>query len=320
MSNELLKPDKAEQAIQAFESIEEGIELHDTLQAIVDLIKKRGVAYDNQIEWEDKCRRTERKIGDMFAGIRRAWGNQYALSDDKTKQNQLAEVGVSRDTGNRWEWEAKLTDEEYYKLKDDTVDEEEDLSAIRVMQHAKKLYGPPPEDTPPLPPNKYRCLVIDPPWPMQKIQRVERQQQTGHTDYGTMSIDSIAGLAIPQLYDEDGCHVYLWVTQKFLPTGLYLFKEWEVKYQCTMTWVKPTGMTPYSWMYNTEHVLFGRVGNLQLTRLGLKLSFEAAVVKGTHSSKPDVFFDRVVDASPGPRLNMFARRERDGFESWGTEA
>ena len=135
-----------------------------------------------------------------------------------------------------------------------------------------------------------------------------------------MSIDSIAGLAIPQLYDEDGCHVYLWVTQKFLPTGLYLFKEWEVKYQCTMTWVKPTGMTPYSWMYNTEHVLFGRVGNLQLTRLGLKLSFDAAVVKGTHSSKPDVFFDRVVDASPGPRLNMFARRDRDGFESWGTEA
>jgi N6-adenosine-specific RNA methylase IME4 len=115
----------------------------------------------------------------------------------------------------------------------------------------------------------------------------------------------------------DGCHVYLWVTQKYLPAGLDLFRAWGVTYQCLLTWVKPTGMTPYSWMYNTEHVIYGHVGNLKLERLGLKLSFDAPVVR--HSQKPDVFYERVLQASPGPRLEMFSRQPRDGFTAWGAE-
>ena len=84
-----------------------------------------------------------------------------------------------------------------------------------------------------------------------------------------------------------------------------------------MTWVKPTGMTPYSWMYNTEHVLFGRVGNLPLERMGLKLSFEAPAAR--HSQKPEVFYERVLAASPEPRLELFARSPRAGFDAWGNE-
>jgi len=38
-----------------------------------------------------------------------------------------------------------------------------------------------------------------------------------------------------------------------------------------------------------------------------------------HSIKPDVFYERVAAASPGPRLEMFARTSRDGFDCWGNE-
>ena len=85
-----------------------------------------------------------------------------------------------------------------------------------------------------------------------------------------------------------------------------------------MTWVKPTGMTPFSWMYNTEHVLFGPIGNLKLARMGLKLSFEAPATE--HSEKPEVFYERVRQASPNPRLDMFARVTHNGFDAWGDEA
>jgi N6-adenosine-specific RNA methylase IME4 len=84
-----------------------------------------------------------------------------------------------------------------------------------------------------------------------------------------------------------------------------------------MTWRKNVGPTPFSWMYDTEHVLFGRVGDLPLSRNGLRLSFEAPVVG--HSIKPDVFYERVCQATPGPRLAMFERGERDGFQVWGDE-
>lgn len=169
----------------------------------------------------------------------------------------------------------------------------------------------------PLPEGRFRTLVIDPPWPMAKIERTERPHQARELDYPDMSLDEIAALPIGELAHADGCHVYLWVTHRFLPAGLALFERWGVRYQCLLTWVKNVGMTPYSWMYDTEHVLFGRLGSLDLQQLGLRLSFSASVTR--HSAKPDVFYERVVAASPGPRLEMFARQEREGFVAWGNE-
>lgn len=167
------------------------------------------------------------------------------------------------------------------------------------------------------PAGTYRCVVIDPPWPVTKIARDCRPNQTKELDYPTMSLEEIEALPVPSVLDPAGCHVYLWVTQKYLPVGLDLFKAWGIKYQCCLTWVKPVGFTPFSWMYNTEHVLFGRVGSLDLQRMGRKLSFDAPVTE--HSAKPNVFYDLVTECSPGPRLEMFSRKERDGFTGWGSE-
>ena len=84
-----------------------------------------------------------------------------------------------------------------------------------------------------------------------------------------------------------------------------------------MTWVKNVGFTPFSWMYSTEHALFGRIGSLDVERKGLRLDFSAKVRE--HSRKPEEFFERVALASPEPRLEMFARQEREGFTAWGNE-
>lgn len=170
----------------------------------------------------------------------------------------------------------------------------------------------------PMPTGRYRCIVIDPPWPMERIERHIRPKDSKDLDYRTMTLAEIAGLPIGDLAEQDGCHVYLWTTQRFLPDALGLMRTWGVEYQCLMTWIKNIGMTPYSWMYDTEHVVFGRVGNLKLLELGLRLSFRSP--REGHSVKPDVFYERVGRASPGPRLEMFARRTHEGFEPWGDEA
>lgn len=171
---------------------------------------------------------------------------------------------------------------------------------------------------PPLPAGPYRCIVIDPPWPMGKIQRDVRPRQGAVLDYPVMGLEQIAALDVPRLADdEQGCQVYLWVTQHFLPDGLRLLAQWGVTYQCLMTWIKNVGMTPYSWMYTTEHILFGSRGRSRFARVGERLDF-AAPVNG-HSVKPDVFYSRVRAASFEPRLEMFARAPHDGFDAWGNE-
>lgn len=169
----------------------------------------------------------------------------------------------------------------------------------------------------PLPTGKYRCLVIDPPWPVEKIEREVRPNQGAALDYPTMSLEDIQALPIRDLADEGGCHLYLWTTQKFLPAALLMVQAWDFEYQCVMPWVKPSGMTPYSWMYNVEFVVFARRGGLALLQNGLKLSIEAP--SEGHSVKPGAFYEKVRKASPEPRLDMFARREREGFAVWGDE-
>jgi N6-adenosine-specific RNA methylase IME4 len=186
---------------------------------------------------------------------------------------------------------------------------------VRQVEAARNV--PQPAVTPGFPEGPFRCITLDPPWPMPKIEREARPDQGAVLDYPTMTLDEIEELPIPGMADQQGAHIYLWVTHKFLPAGLKLFEAWEVRYQCLMTWRKNVGPTPFSWMYDTEHVLFGRVGDLPLQRNGLRLSFEAPV-QG-HSVKPAVFYERVYQATPGPRLAMFERGERDGFQVWGNE-
>jgi N6-adenosine-specific RNA methylase IME4 len=324
MTNALIPVEEADRRIAEFTTPEEGAALQNLLQRIVDGLKRREADYPEVFKWEDRVRKTERKVGVLFAAIPVASGKyqqaEHDVKFDQTKTEIVEGVGVSVQHGNRWEWEGKLTDGEYAALKAELEPAEDDLSAAAVVRRAKELYKPRKADTPPLPDKFYACIVADPPWPIERIDREERPMQPIGLDYPVMELADIAALPVRKMIEKDvGCHLYLWTTHRVLEPALWIAKEWGFEYQCLMTWVKPTGMTPYSWMYNTEHCIFARTGPIPLQRLGLKLSFEAAVAKGTHSTKPDVFYERVREASVGPRLEMFARKKREGFDAWGNE-
>ena len=42
--------------------------------------------------------------------------------------------------------------------------------------------------------------------------------------------------------------------------------------------------------------------------------------RGKHSAKPEAFMDMVEQVSPGPYLELFARRNRLGWDTWGNES
>lgn len=167
----------------------------------------------------------------------------------------------------------------------------------------------------PIPQGKYRTIVIDPPWDMEKISRDLMPDQIDF-DYPTMTEEELENFPVAD-YADDNCHLYLWTTHKFLPMALRLAEKWGFKYQCLMTWVKNVGFTPFSWMYSTEHVLFCRKGNLPLLQMGLRLDFQAD--RREHSRKPDEFYDLVQKASPAPRIDIFSREKREGYDQYGNE-
>lgn len=257
-------------------------------------------------------------------------------------QHEVAQIaGIPRGTIARWEAgesDMKVTDlrlsipkSEYQGIFDrveggetfDSIAGDWKVTPERIRQianlHKTMQNVPEPVDPESLtfPTGHYRTIVIDPPWPVEKISLEKLSNQGRKLDYPTMTLDEIKALDVGSLTHPAGTHLFLWVTHKYLPYGLELVKEWGFNYHALMTWVKPSGFTPYSFMYNTEHVIFATNKWVRPARLGVKLSFEEAVVR--HSQKPEVFYDIIRETTFEPRLELFARTPREGFKVWGNE-
>lgn len=189
---------------------------------------------------------------------------------------------------------------------------------------------------------RYRTIVADPPWDHSEgtgfSYGVEQyggahpgkatgQPRTTYPSYGHMTLDQIAALPVPDLAEPDA-HLYLWTTQKYLRDSFNIVDAWGFKVSATLTWCKaPMGFMGGAYRSSTEFCHFARRGSLAhktqhpsrwftWKRVGWTQDDPAA----KHSHKPDAFLDVVEQVSPGPYLELFARRQRLGWDTWGDEA
>ena len=170
----------------------------------------------------------------------------------------------------------------------------------------------PPQD------RRYNVLVIDPPWPIEKIERDCRPDQV-ELDYPTMSLEEIEAIDVNSRLQDDA-HVWLWTTQRFLPASFKILKSWGLKYVCAFVWHKPGGFQPVGLpQYNCEFALYARKGSPPfLDTKALPLCFMAP--RGAHSEKPEAFYETLRRVTGGIRLDWFNRRAIEGFDVLGKEA
>jgi N6-adenosine-specific RNA methylase IME4 len=164
---------------------------------------------------------------------------------------------------------------------------------------------------------KFGCIVIDPPWDMQKIERDVRPNQVAF-DYPTMTEEELAAFPVADMAADD-CHLFCWTTQKFLPAGLRLLEAWGFHYINLMVWHKPGGFQPVGLQqYNCEFVLYGRKGSAKFTETkDFPCAFYAP--RREHSRKPDEFYDTIRRVTDEGRIDVFSREARDGFAQFGNE-
>lgn len=286
--------------------------LIDQAQALETYARRIGESIATTNEIVEVRLRAERRMGEIIPA-------HYPQGGDRKSKSRTATLilPVSRSMSQRVQQVAALPEGIFEQaIADVKAERDTELSRAELLLRGHRIIIPEPVDTPIIDDRTaghYRCIVADPPWPMQKIERLVHPLQGRELDYPIMTVDAIAALDVASLAADDA-HLYLWTTHRFLPDALTIADTWGFRYQCLLTWCKNVGFTPYSWMYDTEHVLFCRRGSLDLLQKGIRLSFAAP--RTTHSTKPDVFYERVIQASPEPRLEMFARSDRDGFERW----
>lgn len=69
---------------------------------------------------------------------------------------------------------------------------------------------------------------------------------------------------------------------------------------------------------NVEFVLYGQIGKPKFTTTkSLFCGFQAKC--GAHNEKPVEFYDTLRWVTQTPRIDMFARRDIEGFANWGNE-
>jgi N6-adenosine-specific RNA methylase IME4 len=162
----------------------------------------------------------------------------------------------------------------------------------------------------------YRTILADPPWDV-------RSQHSGSGNgsyhgadhhYHLMPISEICSLRVDRLAAQDA---HLWVTNATIFDGLAVMKAWGFSYRSCLTWIKPRfGLGQYL-RNQTEHLLLGVRGRAPIQFRSQGTWFYAP--RQQHNHKPEEQYAIIERCSPGPYLELFARRQRPGWDVWGNE-
>lgn len=166
---------------------------------------------------------------------------------------------------------------------------------------------------------RFSTIVADPPWDVGRGPEWASNGPSRALTYPTMSVEEIAALPVRDLA-EKRAHLYIWTINAYVEETYEIARLWGFKPSTLLTWCKrPHGIgLGGTYVLTTEHVLFCRRGVLPAAERVETSWWEWQ--RGPHSAKPEAFLDLVERVSPAPRLEMFARRNRLGWDTWGNEA
>lgn len=177
----------------------------------------------------------------------------------------------------------------------------------------------------------YRTIVADPPWALHnaklrpwKMGAGGRRYRATEVPYSFMALEDICAMPVADLI-EDAAHLWLWVPAKFNRQGIgvQVATAWGFTVVSEIVWKKPhfgLGAFPRP---QHEILLVCRSGRLPFAgprNVGSVQEWEQDYGNHggkAHSVKPAGAIDLIERVSPSPRVELFARQPRLGWDSWG---
>jgi N6-adenosine-specific RNA methylase IME4 len=191
-------------------------------------------------------------------------------------------------------------------------------------ENVNRLHAVLSEQSAPLPRNrKYPVIYADP----------ATRFKSGLTDrsienhYPTQTVEDWCKLPVGELALPD-CRLFVWTTIPHLANTIQiLLPAWGFAYASSCCWDKTSpefeGEAATGYWFRNQHEIL-----LLATRGAPALPKPADVPvsmyrerKGAHSAKPDFYREMIEKMTPGlPRIELFARSRREGWEVWGNQA
>lgn len=173
--------------------------------------------------------------------------------------------------------------------------------------------------------NKYNIIYADPPWKY-KVWSEKGVGKCAENHYATMNNTDIFALPISEIADTN-CILFLWVTAPCLLTGIETIKQWGFSYKTIgFTWIKKNKVSNtnfwglgYWTRANAEYCIIATKGSPKRLNKSVHSVVESAIRQ--HSQKPDEVPNRIECLMGNlPRIELFARDTKVGWDCWGNDS
>lgn len=170
----------------------------------------------------------------------------------------------------------------------------------------------------------YGLILADPPWAFRD--RCNDGKRGSCHKYPVMSVKALCALPVSDNAAPD-CLLAMWWVGAMPAEALQVVSAWGFRLATMtgLTWVKHTkdrtrwhmGMGHYT-RANAENCLFAVRGHPRRANAGVRQLIVA--LRRDHSRKPDEAYERLERLMGDvPRIELFARRRRPGWDAWGNE-
>ena len=160
----------------------------------------------------------------------------------------------------------------------------------------------------------FDVLYADPPW---RYEFAETDNRAIENHYPTMDLQGICDLKPPVL---ENAVLFMWATATKIDEALEVIAAWGFDYKTSMVWVKDKIGMGYYVRNQHELLLIAKRGNIPVPDPQNRPSSVVEAPRLEHSRKPEEFYELIESMYPGRVYGeMFARRTRAGWGSWGNQ-
>lgn len=167
----------------------------------------------------------------------------------------------------------------------------------------------------------YPVYYADPPWQFGVRSEVTGREKSAENHYPTMPTDELIDLMVDLIGGSNPAVLFLWATNPMLLDGIRVLQACGFAYVHHWIWDKEVAGTGYWGRDRHELLLIGRRGDVASPLPGSQPETVHRERKGRHSAKPDFYAETIERLYPAmPRLELFCRAPRPGWDVWGFEA
>lgn len=330
---QLVRYEAACRAVAEAKSVDEVKHLRDqseVMRAYARQAKNRQL----EIDAAEIRLRAERRLGELLQAAKSAGqikaGRPENPSREEGLKNPSNEAGFSRVTlqdagidyklSSRAQKLADVPEREFEGMIADwreRVAQENERVTTNLLRAGERARRDAELEPPEFPDGKYGVIYADPPWQYEHSKTTNREIEN---HYPTMTLEAICELPVSDLAADD-CILFLWATSPKLAEAMKVIESWGFTYRTQAVWVKPQIGMGYYFRQRHELLLVATKGEPGVPAPENRPPSVIEHPRGKHSAKPPQVYEIIEAMYPAaPKIELFARNQRDGWEQWGNQA